>query len=249
MKKSSSPYRAIRQKKRLSEDVVSQITDLILSKHLQPGDRLPSEHRLVEELGVSRSVVREGIKALEERGLVEVKQGSGTFVRSPSSEMVSDSFSLFLRTRIEQYSKLMEVRGILDVEIAGLLAERATEQDLERLGKSIERMWELLDSPREFAEEDVAFHMAFYAAMKNEVLLMIMQPIMEMLSEAMSVTFEAPGSPESSLQRHQKLVERIRARDSEGARDAMREIILRGEGRLQEAVQAEEEAGERPRKR
>jgi GntR family transcriptional repressor for pyruvate dehydrogenase complex len=158
--------------------------------------------------------------------------------------MVSDSFSLFLRTRIEQYSKLMEVRGILDVEIAGLLAERATEGDLERLGKSIERMWGLLDSPREFAEEDVAFHKAFYSAMKNEVLLMIMQPIMELLSEAMSVTFEAPGSPESSLRRHEKLVERIGAGDSEGARDAMREIILRGEERLGEALRAEEEVAD-----
>jgi GntR family transcriptional repressor for pyruvate dehydrogenase complex len=137
----------------------------------------------------------------------------------------------------------MEVRGILDVEIAGLLAERATEEDLERLGKSIDRMWELLDSPREFAEEDVAFHMAFYAAMKNEVLLTIMQPIMEMLSEAMGVTFEAPGSPESSLRRHEKLVERIRAGDSEGARDAMREIILRGDERLKEAMREGEAAG------
>jgi GntR family transcriptional repressor for pyruvate dehydrogenase complex len=244
MKKTDSPYRAIGQRKRLSEDLVNQITDLILSKHLQPGDRLPSEHRLVEELGVSRSVVREGIKALEERGLVEVKQGSGTFVRSPSSEMVSDSFSLFLRTRIARYSKLMEVRGILDVEIAGLLAQRATEEDLERLSKSIERMWELLESPQEFVEEDVAFHMAFYAAMKNEVLLTIMQPIMEMLSEAMSVTFEAPGSPESSLRRHETLVQRIQAGDSEGAREAMREIIYRGEGRLTEALRAEELGGE-----
>jgi GntR family transcriptional repressor for pyruvate dehydrogenase complex len=239
-----SLYTAIGQRKRLSEGVVSQITELILSRQLQPGDRLPSEHRLVEELGVSRSVVREGIKALEERGLVEVKHGSGTFVRRPTSEMVSDSFSLFLRTRIARYSKLMEVRGILDVEIAGLLAERATEEDLGRLRESIGRMWEVLDSPQEFAEEDVAFHMAFYAAMKNEVLLMIMQPIMELLSEAMSMTFEAPGSPESSLRRHEKLVQRIEAGDSEGAREAMREIIYRGEGRLEEALRAEEVASE-----
>lgn len=230
-----SLYTVIGQKKRLSEGVVSQITDLILSRHLQPGDRLPPEHRLAEELGVSRSVVREGIKALEERGLVEVKQGSGTFVRSPSSEMVSDSISLFLRTRVARHLQLMEVREILDVEIAGLLAERATEEDLQSLSRSIARMWEVLDSPEEFVEEDVAFHIAFYAAMKNEVLLTVMQPIMELLSEAMSMTFEAPGSAESSLRRHEKLLQRIRAGDSDGARCAMREIIARGEERLKEA--------------
>jgi len=240
-----SLYTVIGQKKRLSEDVVNQITDLILSKHLQPGDRLPPEHRLVEELGVSRSVVREGIKALEERGLVEVKQGSGTFVRSPSSEMLSDSISLFLRTRVARHLQLMEVREILDVEIAGRLAERATKEDLESLSKSIARMWEVLDSPEEFVEEDVAFHMAFYGAVKNEVLLTIMQPIMELLSEAMSMTFEAPGSAESSLRRHERLLEHIRTGDADGARRAMREIISRGEERLEEALRVEEPAGER----
>jgi GntR family transcriptional repressor for pyruvate dehydrogenase complex len=245
MKKTDSLYRVIGQKTRLSQDVVNQITDLILSEHLQPGDRLPPEHRLAEELGVSRSVLREGIKALEERGLVEIKQGSGTFVRRPSSEMVSDSFSLFLRTRVARYSQLMEVREILDVEIAGLLAERATEEDLERLGGCIARMWEVLDSPAEFVEEDVSFHIAFYEAMKNQLLLTIMQPITELLSEAMSMTFEAPGSAESSLRRHEQLLERIRAGDGDGARRAMREIISRGEERLKEAVPAEDMASER----
>jgi GntR family transcriptional repressor for pyruvate dehydrogenase complex len=244
MNKPDSLYTAIGEKRRLSERLVNQITDLILSQDLKPGDRLPPEHRLVEELGVSRSVVREGIKALEERGLVEVRQGSGTFVRRPSSETVADSFSLFLRTRIARYSQLMDVRRILDVEIAGRLAERATKEDLESLARRTARMWEVLDSPDEFVKEDVAFHMAFYAATKNEVLLTIMQPIMELLAEAMGVTFEAPGSAESSLRRHEKLLEHIRARDAEGARRAMREILSRGEERMEEALHAEEPAGQ-----
>ena len=245
MEKPDSLYTTVGQKRRLSEEVVDQITDLILSERLQPGDKLPPEQRLAEELGVSRSVVREAIKGLEEKELVEIKQGSGTFVRSPSAEKASDSFSLFLRTRIARSSMLMEVRRILDVEIAALLAERATQGDLEVLSESIARMWQLLDSPDRFVDEDVAFHMSFYAAMKNEVLMMIMQPIMELLSEAMSMTFEAPGSAESSLRRHEKLLQRIRARDSDGARRAMREIISRGEERLEEALQSEEVEGER----
>jgi GntR family transcriptional repressor for pyruvate dehydrogenase complex len=239
-----SPYTTIGQRRRLSEDVVRQITDLILSQRLQPGDRLPSGQQLAEELGVSRSVVREGIKALEERGLVEVKQGSGTFVSSPSPEMMSDSFSLFLRTRIPRYAQLMEVRRILDVEIAALLAERAKEDDLKDLASAIAQMWQALDLPAEYVQHDVAFHMAFYAATRNEVLLTIMQPIMELLSEAMSMTFEAPGSAESSLRRHEKLFERIRAGDSEGARLAMREILARGEQRMAEALQSGEAGDE-----
>jgi len=236
MQRSRSIYKTIKQK-RLSSEVVNQITDLILQNHLQPGDKLPPERQLAEELGISRTALREAMKALEERGLVEVKQGSGTFVCSPSFEVVSDSLSLLLQTNMARYLELMEVRGILDVEMAGRLAQEATEEDIERLGERIARMWQVLDSPEEFVQEDVAFHIEFYQAMKNELLLTIMQPVMELLVEAMGITFEAPGSAESSLRRHEKLVERIRARDTEGARSAMGEIISRGVERLKEALQ------------
>lgn len=236
MTRSRSIYRTVKQK-RLSSEVANQITDLILQNHLQLGDKLPPERQLAEELGVSRTVLREAMKALEERGLVEVKQGSGTFVCSPSFEMVSDSLSLLLQADMARYLELMEVRRILDVEIAGRLAEEATEKDIDRLDDKIARMWQVLDSPEEFVEEDVAFHMEFYEAMKNELLLTIMQPVTELLMEAMGMTFEAPGSAESSLRRHEKLVERIRARDAEGARSAMWEIISRGMERLKEALQ------------
>jgi GntR family transcriptional repressor for pyruvate dehydrogenase complex len=237
MRRSKSIYKTIKQK-RLSGEVTNQITDLILQNHLQPGDKLPPERQLAEELGVSRTVLREAMKALEEKGLVEVKQGSGTFVCSPSFEMVSDSLSLLLQANMPRYLELMDVREILDVAIAGRLAEGATREDIDKLSERIAWMWQVLDSPEEFVEGDVAFHIEFYQAAKNEVLLTIMQPVMELLVEAMEMTFEPPGSAESSLRRHEKLVECIRAGDAKGARNAMGEIISRGKERLKEALKA-----------
>ncbi len=220
------------ERKRLYQEVVDQVTERILGDHLQVGDRLPAERDLARQIGVSRTAVREAIRALEEKGLVEVRQGSGTFVRSPAAGSVSASLALYLHTNVARYLQLMDLRSILDVEIAGRLAQGIAPEDLECLQARIARMRQLLDSPSEYAQEDAAFHMDFYRAAKNEVLLMIMQPVMDLLEEAMSVSFEEPGSAESSLSQHEKLVERIAAGDSAGARRIVKQLLVRGEMRM-----------------
>lgn len=229
-------YKTIPKSKRLYEEVVNQIIDLVRQKQLQPGDRLPSERELADELGVSRTVLREAIKTLQERELVEVRHGSGMYIRNPSVETIAKSVSLVVWMEPTRYFQLMDVREYLEVEIAGRLAESATEEDLQEMSQAIERMWQLLDSPKEFSQQDVAFHMAFYKATKNDVLLTIMQPITELLVEAMELTFVSPGSAEMSLRRHEQLLEYIRAGDAQAARRTMREIIVRGKGRLQESL-------------
>ncbi len=225
-------FSRVAERKRLYQEVVDQVTELILQNRLQPGDRLPAERDLAQQLGVSRTAIREAIRALEEKGLVEVQQGAGTFVRSPSPEVVTESLSLYFQTNVTRYLQLMDLREILDVEIASRLARKIETEDLERLRAHIRAMQESLDSPERFAKEDVAFHMDFYRAAKNEILLMIMQPVMDLLEEAMAASFEEPGSAESSLLLHQELVERIAARDPEGARQVTRQILTRGEMRM-----------------
>lgn len=228
----ASRFSPVAERKRLYREVVDQVTGRILDDHLQPGDRLPAERDLAQQLGVSRTAVREAIRALEEKGLVEVHQGSGTFVRSPAADSVSASLALFLQTNVTRYLQLMDLRAILDVEIAGRLADKIEPEDLAGLRARIERMHRLLDSPGEYAREDAAFHMDFYRAAKNDVLLMIMQPVMDLLEEAMSVSFREPGSSESSLALHEKMVEQIAAGDAAGARRTVRQILSRGERRM-----------------
>jgi GntR family transcriptional repressor for pyruvate dehydrogenase complex len=187
-------FSRVTERKRLYQEVVDQVTGLVLQDSLQPGEKLPAERELARQLGVSRTAVREAIRALEEKGLVEVRQGAGTFVRCPDPESVSGSLALYLQTNVTRYLQLMELREMLDVEIAGRLAERIDQEGLAQLRARISQMWQLLDSPQEFAREDAAFHMDFYRATKNDVLLMIMQPVMDLMEEAMSASFEQAGS-------------------------------------------------------
>lgn len=229
-------YETISKRKKLYEEIVDQIIALIQQKQLQAGDKLPSERELSEELGVSRTVLREAMKALEERELVEIRHGSGTFIRSPSIDTIARSVSFVVWTDPDRYIELMNVREFLDVEIAGRLARSAPQAELAAMATAIDNMWQLLDSPKEFSEQDVAFHMAFYRATKNELLLTIMLPITRLLMEAMELTFHSPGSAEMSLRRHEQLLDRIKAGDALGARRTMQEIISRGKERLKESL-------------
>lgn len=227
-------FSPVAERKRLFQEVVGQISEQIVGDQLQPGDRLPSERDLARQLCVSRTAVREAIRALEEKGLVEVRQGSGTYVCSPAPESVSASLSLYLSTNVVRYLQLMDLREILEVEIAGRLARHIEREDVKQLEMRVGRMHQLLTSPSEFAKEDVAFHMDFYRATKNEVLLMIIQPVMDLLEEAMVVSFYEPGSMESSLRQHEKLVEYIATGDEAGARQMVKQILSRGEMRMRQ---------------
>ncbi len=230
-------YKTFRPTK-LSGEVVNHFTELIVQQRLQPGDKLPPERDLCEQLGVSRTVLREAVKMLEEKGLLDSIQGSGTYVRSLSPHAISETVTLYVRSDQSRYIELMELRGILDVELAGRLAERATDDEIAALQQHIENMRQLLDDSEAFSLEDVAFHTTFYQAAKNSVLMSIVQPILDLLVDVNRLTFTDPGSTASSLQRHAAVMESIRARDSEGARRAMSAIINRGEQRVLDHVAA-----------
>src|SRR5580692_7318675 len=131
---SSQPFRGISRNLSLSDKVVEQLTEAIVSRQLAPGERLPSERDLGEKFKVSRTVVREAIRSLAARGLIRVTSGRGVEVNELGSENVADSMRLLVRGREGlDYGKVNEVRTVLEVQTAGLAAQRATAEDLERL--------------------------------------------------------------------------------------------------------------------
>src|SRR5215212_10173666 len=115
---------------RLSDKVAEMMLETILSNRLNVGDRLPSERELGEQFGVSRTVVREAVRALVAKGVIEVRSGSGLRVAAVDADSVRESMSLFLRGGAIDFDKVNEVRSLLEVHIAGLAAERRTEDDL-----------------------------------------------------------------------------------------------------------------------
>jgi len=218
-------YRAAKRG-RLHEEVVSQIQELIEEHQLRPGDKLPPERELTEGFDVSRTVVREAIRSLEERGLVEVRHGSGVYVAEPSIDSVTDSLALHLRVSESSLMALLEVREILEVEIAGLAAERATEEDCDELERTLVHEGQSLHSPDQYVEADLRFHEVLTRATHNEVLPILVNPLAELLRESRRVTIEPPGSSELSLMGHREIFEAVKCKDRHQARAAMRRHLL-----------------------
>ena len=210
---------------RLHEDLVNQIQALIEQHQLRPRDKLPPEHELARQFDVSRTVVREAVRALEEKGLVEVKHGSGVYVAEPSIDSVTDSFALHFRLSESSLLPLLEVREILEAEIAALATERATEEDLEQMERSLRHEAELFDSHDEYVEADLRFHELLTRAAHNEVLPILVNPLAALLRESRRVTIEPPGSSELSLRGHREILEAVKNRDKEQAREAMRKHL------------------------
>jgi len=207
---------------RLYEEIVNQIQDLIVQERLQPGNKLPPERQLIEQFGVSRTVVREAIRALEEKGLVEVKHGIGVYVSQLSSDSVSESIALLFQVRKSSLMALHEVREILEVEIAGLAAERATAEDKEEMEEVLRYAAKVLDSTEESLEADLRFHGLLAKATYNEVLPILLNPLAELLRESRRVGMEPPGSAEAPLQGHWEIFKAVKNKDKEQAREAMR---------------------------
>ena len=135
-------FTAIPAEQKRSDRVAEQLETLILESKLRSGERLPTENELARQYGVSRTVIREAVRSLAAKGLVQVTQGSGTVVREMTNEQASHSISSVLKqnTRRVDIEKLLEVRRMLEVEIAGLAAERRTDADLETLQETVSRM-------------------------------------------------------------------------------------------------------------
>jgi GntR family transcriptional repressor for pyruvate dehydrogenase complex len=217
---------------RLYVKVAAQIQQHITDGGLQPGDRLPPEHVLVQEFGVSRTVIREAIQSLKTRGLVTVKHGSGVFVSEPTADTVSEFLSALFQFRGASVYDLHEAREILEVEIAALAAERASDEDKAELGEKLEWMKKVRGSPREYVELDLVFHGILARATGNHIFLLLLEPLVDLLRQSRLKATQIPGGVEGSFRGHRAIYDSIARGDAEGARAAMREHLREVRDRL-----------------
>lgn len=227
------------QQTRLYEQVSERIRNLIIDEALRPAERLPSERDLAAQLGVSRIVIREALKYLSAQGLVEVKQGSGTYVKRLSSEHVIDSIGLYLRFRRSDkaFANLLEVRRSLEVDIAALAAERATEEDLAAMQAAIEQMAAHVGDPEQFAKHDLVFHSALAAATGNEIYGLLLIPITDLLLDfrIAAYLYDTEEAIQGGLTHHRKVLEQVKAGDSDGAREAMNDHLEQAQNLFEKA--------------
>src|SRR6516164_9637810 len=215
-------YKAVRTS-RLYEQIVQQIEDSILKGALKPGDQLPAERELAQNFGVSRTAVREAVKALREKGLVEAYSGRGTFITNGTSQAIRQSLDLMIRiSQQEGLAHVSELRQILEPEIAALAALRIEEQLLTTMRDAVATMDRSLHDPDPYIEADLDFHLALAEAAGNPLVLSLLDSIVGLLREQRMHIFKVDGGPERGQFHHKRILAAIEARDADKARAAMR---------------------------
>lgn len=227
------------------ETVVTTITrrlvSYLLAGDISPGQRIPSERKLAEALGVGRSVVREALKSLTLLGLVEVRQGDGTYLKSPDSSLLPQSIEWGLMLGVKRTKDFVEARQHLEVILAGLAAERATKEDVRELHRLLDlmrRAGEAHDAQR-FVEADIAFHFRVAESAGNIALSDILASIRSLLQAWVSRVIGAAADFAPSYVEHVPILEAIERGDIGGARAAMELHMRAASGRLFLTVEGE----------
>jgi GntR family transcriptional repressor for pyruvate dehydrogenase complex len=210
------------QASRLYEQIVQQIEESIFKGELSEGSQLPAERDLAKQFGVSRTAVREAIKALQEKGLVDAFPGRGTFVTSGTSNSMRRSLDRIIKSgETDGCAYLAEVREILEPEIAALAAIRASDQDLGTMREAIDVMDSAGRDSDAFIEADLDFHLALAEAAANPIVLSLIDSIVGLLREQRLRIFYTGGGPQRGQCHHKHIFEAIERHDPQGARAAM----------------------------
>lgn len=211
--------RAIK-KIRVYEDIVAQIKNLIAQGKLRPGDQLPSERELSEMFQVSRASVREAIRALESIGLIDIRQGEGTYIASTIETLLTSVASALAQHR-DPLTPVFEARKILEPATAALAAERATAEEVAKLEAILTEQAKQIAEGETGVEADTRFHFTLAEAAKNEVLLRLNEAIVDGLRETRVRSLRSQGRPARSLAGHREILEAIRSKDPAKAREVM----------------------------
>jgi len=218
-----SEFEAIRRNK-VYEEVARQLERIILKK-LHPGDKLPSERELAENLGVSRSSIRDAIRSLELIGLVEPRQGAGTVVREISTDVLMNPLTNVLRQKMELVSEFLDFRKMLEPPLAARAATHASEEELAEMEEILHRQETKFRSGELAIEEDSEFHYSIAMASGNSVVLKVLDVIMDLLRDTRERSLQLEGRPQKSLAWHRRILAAIKRRDAEAAKSAMRRHI------------------------
>ena len=226
------PFRSVPRAPSLSDRVAEQLTEAIVSRKIPPGERLPSERELGEKFKVSRTVIREAVRSLAARGLVRVTSGRGVEVSEVNSGNVAASMRLMVRGHEGlDYGKVHEVRVAVEIQTAGLAAQRARPEDLQRLRELCDEHQRSIKSGDMAAasELDFQFHRELTRASDNELLLAMLDSIADVLREVRNQSVAQPHVAEEGLRAHRRILKCVSAGDPAAARAAMTRHLAEAE--------------------
>jgi GntR family transcriptional repressor for pyruvate dehydrogenase complex len=219
----TDPWRPVGSRAPLGTRVAREIERLVEGRHLQPGDRLPSERELARILHVGRSSLREGTAVLVARGLLVVKRGHGIFVAQPAPPSAGAALEP------DDLRQLFDMREVIEVAAAGWAAEGAGDEDIAELEAAIRALDIEAAGARpdleRLQELDTDFHLLIAAMARNRFLQQMTQLLHQMLAAGMETTLSRPGRVRRSRRSHRRVARAIAHRDAAAARAAMLEHI------------------------
>lgn len=214
-----------------SAEVVLQLREMIHRGDLRPGDRLPPERDLAKLLGVSRPTLRAGIRSLAAVGVLQSRQGAGTFVVESDGTPALDSSPLSLMASLHGLTsgEMFEARRAIEMAVAGLAAERATGEQIASMAEEVTGMYASLEDPEQFLVHDVRFHQAVAAASGNRILTALMNMVAKVLFDIRIKTVKRATDLKESAEMHRRIYRAIRERDAEAASEMMHEHLTRAQ--------------------
>jgi GntR family transcriptional repressor for pyruvate dehydrogenase complex len=210
------------KKKRVYEEIVRQIRNLIQKGKFKQGDQLPTERELVDTFKVSRTSVREAIRYLESMKLVESRQGNGTYVIASSEEALVQPLALTLFLEKDNLMDIFSIRKILEPQVAQLAAEKATPSEINELEEILQEQAKALASSISITKTDSEFHNLLTQTAKNRVLERLLLAILDLLAQTREKYLQVEERAQKSLKGHQEILSAIKARNPLAARQAMR---------------------------
>jgi GntR family transcriptional regulator, transcriptional repressor for pyruvate dehydrogenase complex len=215
----------------LSSDICRKMVTHLIRGDWQPGERIPPERELCAQLGVGRASLREALKALEIMGMIETRVGDGTYACERSTFLSRPLMWAILSSCKSEARELVDARRLIEVELAGLAAERATTDDLEEIGKHLDELEKIgtnagqntirqTDLDR-FLRADIGFHLAIAEASHNNVLKNALLLIRNLLQHWIADTAQDEDALAKTLEQHQQIFMAIAKKNQSAARSAM----------------------------
>jgi len=229
----------------LPQEIVRALTELIMKGVWKPGDLIPSEKELAVRFQVGRSTIREAVKSLAVLGVLEARAGEGSFVRAPTSELLSGAFRWGVLLSERNLDDFVDVRVLIEVECARRAAERQTRALVEQLSASVEEMAAHQTDHDAFRECDTRFHLAIAEAARNPIFETIGSTIQSIVRIWYPKTYFIPETKGRTVAEHRAIVHAIGAGNAEQAALAMRAHLAAAAERLRRVLarEAPEEPG------
>jgi len=229
--------------KKISDEIIEQFKRLLSTGELKPGDELPSERELAESIGVSRPPLREALNALQAMGFIEIRPRSKIIVKSLTQKPVEDPLSLLIADDPEKFFELLDIRRAMESWAAYNAAKKATESDIERLGKIITRDQENLRDNMEDARTDADFHISIALAAHNTILSHLTASCYNILWSTQKMSREQLFRKKENKQRiaeqHMRIFEAIKSRNPDQASREARRHITFVENEFRELIASE----------